>query len=594
VTGAVQRRAESEIDASYWIWMTILGEPYLSESRLFRIRQIPGISIANLNIAAKAFVDAVLMPAVNRLNEWGFKFPSGSSAEPRTVEVSFERLSGAEKLLCGGDVYYDARDGEVRIRLNSRLIEYDAKGPSYAALSRKVVHVLFQYVRFPDGPPAATYPWLWMDEAVATYLELQQAWSEGLTEFDPLQEMAFWNFAPRGLEASAVTTDREELMIHGWGASRFLKELILVKGTTLLKELYQVHGTALGSALKPVEVLRSDVLPTRKVDLSYEWERFVEDMGPDTFLLPDRTNLADAVGSRNGTLLGEAGEKVVFNWSAPHLSAQFFQVNMPAQWSSGLALSAAATGDSDITVYYYRVPASGPAVALPEKNAFERKPPETVFKSGDRLWIVAVNKKAVSPFTSRTPVSITVQVQAPPNFLPTLRLANYLHVGIEVPICSAGSPICPKTLGITNWLEIAPQVPNLPFTPANWTDAFRITGKASTAANDESVDISVEFNDTGDVLKRLVADYSWTYREGSIHVTVVRTKFTIEGLPHTYPAKPGTSAYQKFSAAGADAAKYLKSYDWSVTVDDEVKGKVTGLNWNGSGAPGIYVTFDKN
>jgi hypothetical protein len=133
----------------------------------------------------------------------------------------------------------------------------------------------------------------------------------------------------------------------------------------------------------------------------------------------------------------------------------------------------------------------------------------------------------------------------------------------------------------------------LPFTPATWTDKFRITGKATTAANDESIDISVEFNDTGSVLERLVAAYSWTYREGSLHVTVHKMNFTIEGLPHTYPVSPGTSAYQKFSAAGANAAPYLKSYDWSVTVDDVVKGKVTGLNWNGSGAPGIYVTFDK-
>jgi uncharacterized protein (TIGR03437 family) len=410
VTGAVQRRAESEIDASYWIWMAILGEPYLSESRIFRIRQMPGVSIADLDIFAKGFVDAVLMPAVNRLNEWGFKFPGGTSAEPRTVEISFERLSGAEKLLCGGDVFYDARDGEVRIRLNSRLIEYDAKGPNYAALSRKVVHVLFQYIRFPDGPAAASYPWLWMDEAVATYLERQQAWLSGLEDYIPLQEEAFWNFAPRGLEASAATIDREELMMHGWGASRFLNELILLKGAGLLKEIYQVHYTPSQSTLNPVQVLRSDILPTKKVDIGDEWASFVYRMGPDTFLLPDRTNLADAAGSRNGTLQGKAGEKIVFNWSAPHLSAQFFQVIMPLQWSSGLALSAAATGDSDITVYYYRVPASGSPEVLPEMNVFERKSPETTFKGGDRLWIVAVNKKAVSPFTSRTPVSITVQV----------------------------------------------------------------------------------------------------------------------------------------------------------------------------------------
>jgi hypothetical protein len=236
----------------------------------------------------------------------------------------------------------------------------------------------------------------------------------------------------------------------------------------------------------------------------------------------------------------------------PDLSATIYWVELNKQWPAKANLSVRLTdpgGGGEVQLYalrespwHYSLLGVGRTSVLIE-NA------NTLAQSDTTLLVMVSNGRAVSPYADRTPIRLIVEAQSPPTFLPTLRLANYVHVGIEVPLCSAGSQTCPKTLGITNWFEITPQAPNLPFTPANWTDNFRITGKASTAANDERVDISVEFDDTGNVLKRLDAAYSWTCREGSLHVTVHKMNFTIEGLPHTYPAKPGTSTYQKFSSA---------------------------------------------
>jgi uncharacterized protein (TIGR03437 family) len=612
VAGVARREARRDFHAVTWVWMTMLGGTYTSEDGRFYIHLTPGISFLLADPLARDFVNNVLTPAVDELQALGFRWPEHEyvPGKPRMVEVSVAPLSGAERLLHGGDVFYGASDGVVRIRLNERLIKNTATTIDATPLYRKVVHVLFHYMRHPDTAPDASYPWLWMDEAVATWLEKKLAWQVD-QKYVPLQEEAFWNFAPRGLEVSAATTDREDLLIHGWGASRFLGELLLVKGSTLIKEIYKVHATPLLGALKPVEALRADVLPANlKVNLGDEWERWVYRMGPDAFLLSDRTNLADAVGSREGTLQGKASEKITFSWSAPHLSAQLFQVNLPAQWGSGSVLSAAAAGDSDIVVYYYRVPASGSPVELAEQNAFVRNNPGTVFKSGDRLWIVAVNKKAVSPFTSRTPVAITVQVQTPATYMTQIRKANYVLAGIEaMPICTYSDKkyetmgLCPPFLTSENVIISGTSSKRGAFTPTGWQQEFTVSDTGTTSSGSGSYTMSFSFNEAGDTLLKGTVERRSTYRNTSGQSLESTMKLTITDLPHVWPDTPtSTVPYQTFQEVGATAAKYV-IYSYSVTVDGNTACTVTGIDWTRSllagknarresGTPGVRVYLD--
>jgi len=609
--GVQKREARYSYDDVGWFWATMLGDRYYSDDKRFCIHLTPGVSFLAVDSLARDFVDGVLTPAVNELLALGFRWPSSSyfPDQPRTVEISVAPLTGAEKLLHGGDVFYDASDGKVRIRLNYRLVKTTSTTIDVTQLIRKVVHVLFHYMRHPDTPPDASYPWLWVDEAVATWLEHKMAIAKDPNHL-PLQQEAFWNFAPRGVEASATTTDREELLMHGWGASRLMTSLVASKGTNLVKEIYTLHNTSLFASLKPVEAMRAEALPSAvKVDLSSAWTDFVKQKGVNTFLLSDRVNLTDAVGARNATLQGKASEKIVFTWNAPHLSAQFFQVNLPASWSSGSVLSAAASGDSDITVYYYQVSSSGAVTALAEQNSFTRSTPGTVFKNGDRLWIVAVNKKAVSPFTSTTAVTITVQTQTPATYLTQIHKANYVYAGIEaVPICSVEKKyeylgLCPRSLTTENIVNDGTTTKRGTFTPTDWQLETTITGSGTTTSTTQSYTLTFAFNDAGDTLRTGTVERRSSYRNASGQLVESVMRLTITGLPHIWPDSPtSTLTAQTFQVIGADAAKYV-TYSYNTTVDGNPACTVIGIDWTRSllspekarresGTPGVRVLFN--
>jgi hypothetical protein len=333
-------------------------------------------------------------------------------------------------------------------------------------------------------------------------------------------------------------------------------------------------------------------------------------MGPDTFLLPDRTNLADAVGSRSGTLQGTGNQRITFTWDAPHLSAQLFEVAMPARWTSGVTLSASAGGDSDIVAYYYQVSSSGAVTALPEQNSFTRSSPAATFKSGDRLWIVTVNKKAVSPFTSRTPVTINVQTQAVPTYMTQIRKSNYVYAGIEaMPICTYSDKkyetmgLCPPFLTSENVIISGTSSKRGAFTPTGWQQEFTVSDTGTTSSGSGSYTMSFSFNEAGDTLLKGTVERRSTYRNTSGQSLESTMKLTITDLPHVWPDTPtSTVPYQTFQEVGATAAKYV-IYSYSVTVDGNTACTVTGIDWTRSllagknarresGTPGVRVYLD--
>jgi uncharacterized protein (TIGR03437 family) len=556
--------------------------------------------------------------AVEKLAELGIYWPwTGTDKDGKPtvtkLEVTMPPLTGAEKLLCGGDVFYGKWDKQARLRLNSKLVVETADTVDISKLTAKLVHVLLHFMRHPDQPATGqpADPWLWMDEAVATWLEQKLAMATN-SKYIPLQQEAFWNFAPRGLEAAAATKDREELMMHGWGASRFVTDLVTNKGTDLIKQIYTIHKASIFASLKPVEALRSDVLPASlKVDVSAAWLNFVKLTGVDTFLLSDRTNLKAALEYRSGTLQGTGTQRITFTWDAPHLSAQLFDVVMPAQWTSDVTLSASAGGDSDIVAYYYRVSSSGSVTALPEQNSFNRSSPGATFKSGDRLWIVAVNKKAVSPFTSKTAVTINVQTQAVPTYMTQIRKANYVYAGIEaMPICSYTDKkyealgLCPRFLTSENVIISGSSSKRGTFTPTGWQQEFTVSDTGTTSSGSGSYTMSFSFNEAGDTLLKGTIERRSTYRNTSGQLLESVMKLTITGLPHVWPDTPtSTETWQTFQEARAAEAPKCVTYSYTVTVDGNPACTVTGIDWTRSllsgknarresGTPGVRVYLD--
>jgi len=415
-----------------WAWEVAEG-PYVS------VQYQPGLFADNADVrgAAREIRDFLNGTFIQRLQRLGYALP----AQPITLYLE-QAVAGRQD--CGGSIGYSTWSGVARptIRLNGRLLQddwYYLTMPGKMALRLKAAHLLTHALQNPTPPGVTGTKWVWMDEAVATFLEDEYGQdapsSLNLPPYPP-QLYKGRNFEPNGLEYWATTGDERELRAHGAGASAFISWLTKKSyGEALIGKAYKFSR---GGDL-PAQALRETAIAGGPdIDVSKEWDLFVNEENAEDSLFKTQTGYANGLQNREQkvrNLAGTLAETVVWSWNSPDLSADYVPVRFQATpgATSGLKLSATVTAPANISVLYYRV-RGGSASLLGSGPALAAITASGTFVKGDELWVVVSNKKFVSPFTARSPVVVTVALKIPPatQMLSVLKTAVDVDMDVSV------------------------------------------------------------------------------------------------------------------------------------------------------------------
>ena len=319
---------------------------------------------------------------------------------------------------CGGAVRKDSWGPGFRMILHRDVLP-DPDRPFSSEMYAG--HLLMHFLQRQYLPAASTYPpaWAWMDEATAFGYDHTQ-------RHYPNVPHIWWNFAPRGVEYSAQSTDPATLASHGSGASRFIEFLTKgVSGPQLLADIYKAR-LATGTGLIPIRALPLNL------NVKNEWLKFVQQEGTKLFAEYD-VHWEFAIGGRRATVRGAVNERVAQSWTAPMLSAQIFEFVLPAAWPQGATALITVSGGVEIQALYYAGSNLGSATRFAEGRTLERKDLTPASFPGAKLWVVVVNQRADNPFQATTPVEIAFEVKPPAaDLLQVLRSCVDVSVDLTV------------------------------------------------------------------------------------------------------------------------------------------------------------------
>ncbi len=319
---------------------------------------------------------------------------------------------------CGGTIRKDSWGPGFRMVLHRDVLP-DPDRPFTSEMYAG--HLLMHFLQRQYLPAGSVNPvaWAWMDEATATSYDHAH-------RHYPNVAHTWWNFAPRGVEYSAQSTDFATLASHGAGASRFLDFLTKgVSGQQLLADVYKAR-LATGAGLIPIRALPLNL------NVKNEWLKFAQQEGTKLFAEYD-VHWEFAIAGRRATVRGTVNERASQSWTAPMLSAQIFEFVLPATWPQGATALITVSGGPEIQALYYAGSDLGSATRFAEGQTLERKDVTSASFPGAKLWVVVVNQRADNPFKATTSVEIAFEVKPPAaDLLQILRSCVDVSVNLTV------------------------------------------------------------------------------------------------------------------------------------------------------------------
>jgi hypothetical protein len=315
---------------------------------------------------------------------------------------------------------------------------------------------------------------------------------------------------------------------------------------------------------------------------------------------------------------------LTFTASLPDLSAQFFQVVPPDAWPANAELYISISGPIGLVVDLYRMQPiseySSDRFIFAELgnggSSILIKSPGSVCTPKDFLALMVYNPRAVSPFTTTTPITITVVLRAPQaSFLPSLRTMTRVSASIDAaPVCTIDKDfqslgLCPRALLLAN--DRVAVAGRAPFNPVSWDREFTASDAGTLAGVSTNYTMSFKLSESGDAMQSAKVESTATWRQavGTKTYSMERKmSFSVADIPHVIPIEPSSStllhSFQVLPLNGAQP-KNLLSWSYTITADGTVVGSVTGIDWTKSlladgkavprqsGTPGISIRFDK-
>lgn len=436
------RAAQGDVDIDSFLTNTILlagmavnitgilndtTDTSLHDSKSKRFRLFSSIHVSGQDISALLdFLDASAVPFLTNT--------MGLTGLGDKIEIHLKPGLPGEQL-CGGKVGYTSWNQSAMLVLRE---PKNTTAAGLLDLRLKATHLLAHALQNPKPRGKEGTRWVWFDEAVAA--SAADYFNVGPNaSFD--QAATGWLFAYHGLEYWTTTEDESALRVHGYGARRFLKYLANIhpSGWRVVRLTY-LGGDILGKTTNlPVQALRSD-LGAGITDISARWQAYLEAANTAStalaeHILPNGDIPFDQ--SRMQVLDGTVAATVTSSWRSMDLSESLFPVTISSTPPSkaNLTLSITFSGTSDTIARFLRLRGTQ-VVVLGQGSSFGPVDANGFFEAGDQIWVVVMNRHAVSPFTTAASVSVVVQLKAPEtppvtNILDWIKTTQTLMVHVD-------------------------------------------------------------------------------------------------------------------------------------------------------------------
>ena len=495
-----------------------------------------------------------------------------SSFEP--FMVWFGPIEGERKEEWG-DVSKPAWTGEGTLRIDPNCaFPRGGRTPSKEELRAKVSHLLAHLgqdtfdLRSPAARAERPYPWLWMDEAVATWFETQEPDAPAYTpDRFPVQALDNHAFLIRqGLEFRATADNVPNVRAHGYGAYFFVRSLDYRSGMKgRWSELYQQRAEGYTSPLVALARLGLSI-PQAWQDFcrSYFLSDIVETQGLYTKLL-------DLAFETTVEFRSAADRPQTFSFDIPDLSARLLSVRLEGTFSKTAKIRAQVLGGAELGISGYVVAADrsaqgGSPSVLPEVTY----PAEELATGNLSLILMVINSRAVPPYASVTPATLKIWVDDGPDQLASLRQAHAVFTDLEGEYTGSGPAAGTATFG-----RVASDSDEWG-TPVALTWEGERTAKATAALANRGFSIKATFSEDGRVMQR--ADVSWELRSGKVREQL---QYTLLNLPFTgYTDYTGANAHRLyvFYAGGRDVAgQHYANFTYTYDYDGQRMATLTGI-----------------
>jgi uncharacterized protein (TIGR03437 family) len=343
------------------------------------------------------------------------------------IQVNIEYFSGRRADRWGEEGSTALGVQRQGLNLNARWLD-DSKYWPYARVT--AAHELFHLMQNLWDPASAPSKWLWMEEAMSTWLEKRlfkgSSYIPTTLHQDPIDPTSVINydfFENHGLEWAPQTTlfsngNAEQVQNHGYGASMFLEYLANKYGVTMLATLadtMSVRATGLTSAslYSPVEAIAGVA-----TNLSSDWRLFSENVmagnvygGSPAFPSPSEliTLVREVYNFQSSSDQG-----TTFTRAMPDLSARVYEVRIAKPgWASNTTLSLALTDPGgEAEAILYKVKGTTLTKVAVFRSSYDLNNAENLSSNGESLIVMVTNGRAVKPYTGTTTIALDVRLNS--------------------------------------------------------------------------------------------------------------------------------------------------------------------------------------
>jgi uncharacterized protein (TIGR03437 family) len=358
----------------------------------------------------------------------GLPWKTGTHNRNFPITVNIEVFTGARAQRWG-------EEGSTRLGVRNQCLNLNAiflqDSKNFVQMRLTASHELFHLMQNLWDPSSAPSTWLWMEEAMSTWMEKRMATDASYvpptvhgTASVPGSTSDNYGFLtvhglefpPSGYGLLSGPGNTGDVQEHGYGASQFLEFLTNKYGIKFVTQLVQTMavrapGLFGSSSYSPVAAINS--LSTQ---VGVDWRLFCENfMDGRVYSTPyGFPSAADIQGLSNGSYYFDksADTGITFSKAFPDLSAQIYNIGIHQPgWPQNTTLSLQLndpTGDAEAIAYLHRSGSFSKLAIF--KNSYDIKNAETLQGAG--LVIMVANGHAAAPYTGTTQISFTVKTGA--------------------------------------------------------------------------------------------------------------------------------------------------------------------------------------
>ncbi|MFN7923224.1 MAG: hypothetical protein U0Q16_24195 [Bryobacteraceae bacterium] len=413
---ALDRTASSDLKSAEamrntWIFWAVSGYWAIKSSKgHFRVIY----PVADVVDNGAEQVAEALESAYSKIESLGFDWSRRNGISAWPIDVSIEWFEGDRKDRWGEEG--SAKLGVQRQGINLNAYKLGSR-PNIETMRIAAGHELFHLMQNLYDLEYAPSTWLWLEEAASTWLERRLTTDATYipATVSPVNSGStnYGFFSRRGLEYSPGNP--ETVQNHGYGASMFLESISRRHGeqviARIVKEMnVRAIGVFAGPRSSPVQAIASIT-----GDAGLEWQQFCESyMARQVYGSKPEFPTADLIVSGGEAYRWTSATDPGPRWERRYqdLSARLFYVDLrgpqfPA--NTKLTISLDGGGPTASAIVYRTSTSEWTRLAVVREPSFQIANVETLVAQGQRLVIMVVNSRAVAPFTTFTPLTLSVR-----------------------------------------------------------------------------------------------------------------------------------------------------------------------------------------